>query len=290
MSTIKNKVIALITATFATVLASAADIADTDSCTLLRPVNSIYSAEVGSASILDTYLTPIRYTGIYARIGYERMQAMKFAPEKWIMTLGAGVSYANVENRVRNRTMHSLMVDFAWGMLHRWSVTPSLKIAAGGGASFDGGVIYNAANSNNPVSAKINFSVNPMAMAVYNTRIGRLPITFRYQATIPMMGVFFSPDYGESFYEIYVGNRDNLTHFGWWGNRFDMINTVSADLRLGNTVIRLGYRNTIENSWVCNINTQMRTHTFTIGIGGDWISISPDFNPSARCRIISALY
>ena len=130
MSTIKNKVIALITATFATVLASAADIADTDSCTLLRPVNSIYSAEVGSASLLDTYLTPIRYTGINARIGYERMQAMKFAPEKWIMTLGAGVSYANVENRVRNRTMHSLMVDFAWGMLHRWSVTPSLKIAA----------------------------------------------------------------------------------------------------------------------------------------------------------------
>ena len=140
------------------------------------------------------------------------------------------------------------------------------------------------------MSAKINFSVNPMAMAVYNTRIGRLPITFRYQATIPMMGVFFSPDYGESFYEIYVGNRDNLAHFGWWGNRFDMINTVSADLRLGNTVIRLGYRNTIENSWVCNINTQIRTHTFTIGIGGDWISISPDFNPSARCRIISALY
>ena len=37
------------------------------------------------------------------------------------------------------------------------------------------------------------------AMAAYNTRLSRLPITLRYQATMPLVGAFFAPDYGELY-------------------------------------------------------------------------------------------
>lgn len=256
----------------------------------VRPVTSAYTFDAGSASILDTYLTPIRYKGYNLALGYERFQAMKFNPDKWIMQLSCGIDYSNVNNIVKNRTMHSLMIGFQWGMMHRWNILPGLKLHAGGSTEFHGGVIYNQYNSNNPCSAKIRWSINLTGMVTYNVKIGKLPVTLRYQPVIPFMGAFFSPEYGESYYEIYLGNMSNIVHFGWWGNRFDMTNIFTADLHLGATCLRLGYRGRIESSWINNINTQIFTNSAIIGISGEWMTINTNGAVNRDARIISALY
>ena len=260
---------------------------------VLRPSISSFTAEVGGASILDTYLTPIRYHGVNTRLAYEGLRAMKFSPDRWIMQGVTAVEYANVQNPAGNHTMHSLMIDAKWGMMHRWNdvFTPRLTLHLGGSPQLRGGVIYNAYNSNNPVSAKIHLSLNLSAMASYHLNIGRLPITLRYQATLPTIGAFFSLDYGEAFYELYVGNTQGIVNVGWWGNRFDMENLLTADLHLGNSVLRLGYRNLIETSWVHNLNTQIFTHGFVIGISGEWLQLGARQKKlSPAVRIVSALY
>lgn len=53
------------------------------------------------------------------------------------------------------------------------------------------GFLYNIRNSNNPATAKVKVSVGFSGMAVYNFKIGRLPLTLRYQASLPVFGVFF---------------------------------------------------------------------------------------------------
>ena len=256
----------------------------------IRPVNSAFSLNVGSASILDTYLTPIRYSGVNLRLGYERFQAMKFSPEKWIMQMNFGISYANVHNIVRNRIMHSLMADFSWGMMHRWNLPGNFSLFAGGSTSFNGGVIYNAYNSNNPVSPKIRWNIAPTAMAAYSFKLANTPVFLRYQATIPVIGIFFSPDYGEPMYEVYLGNMKGLVNCGSWANRFDMTNDLSADFRFGGTILRIGFRSTIESSWVHNINTQIFTYAFIVGVGGEIINLRAKSGLSDKCRIISAIY
>lgn len=257
-----------------------------------RPVNSAFTFDIGGAHILDTYLTPIKYSGLGMRIGYERLQTMKFSPFKWVSQMDAGVEYQKVQNPVGNHTMHSLIVEYTWGMMHRWYMdcVPGLQLMAGGGTRFRGGVIYNANNSNNPVSAKIHWSVNLQGMAVYNTRLGRLPVTFRYEASLPFVGVFFSPEYGQSFYEIYLGDRDNIVHCGWWGNRFDMRNLLAVDLHFGRTSLRIGYRGQIETSYVNNLNYHFFTHSAVIGVSGEWLTLRPGKKMSDKARIISALY
>ena len=260
---------------------------------VLRPSISSFTAEVGGASILDTYLPPIGYHGVNTRLAYEGLRAMKFSPDRWIMQGVTAVEYANVQNPAGNHTMHSLMIDAKWGMMHRWNdvFTPRLTLHLGGSPQLRGGVIYNAYNSNNPVSAKIRLSLNLSAMASYHLNIGRLPITLRYQATLPTIGAFFSLDYGEAFYELYLGNTQGIVNVGWWGNRFDMENLLTADLHLGNSVLRLGYRNLIETSWVHNLNTQIFTHGFVIGLSGEWLQLGArqkKLSPAAR--IVSALY
>ena len=262
---------------------------DDDSVPPLRPVASIFSAELGRTSILDTYLTPITYSGTYYGIGYERQQAMGFNPQRWTHQLELGVDYSNTHNPAGNHTMHDLMVNAKWGMTHRWRdvLTPGLQLLAGGSTQLRGGVLYNANNSNNVVSARIHWSLGFIGQAVYNFNIKRLPVTLRYQATLPIAGVFFSPDYDEAYYEIYLGNHSDLVHFGWWGNRFDMENLVTADLHLGNTILRVGYRNRISSSLINDINCRKISHSLVVGIGGEWLGVSSKKHDK---RIISSIY
>lgn len=289
-----KKIISFITGLFFSVAIGvhAQDNSDSVLIKTERPVMSAYMIDVGHASVLDTYLSNIRYAGVNLRLGYERMQAMKFNPDKWVMQFETGIDYSPAKNPAENHTIHTLMADFKWGMMHRWRMSEidGLQLFSGGSTQFRGGALYAPANSNNVVSVKINWSVDITGMAVYNRKIGKLPVTFRYQVTLPMLGIFYSPEYGESYYEMYVGNHSGLVHFGWIGNHFAMNNLVTADMHFGNTILRVGYRNIVETSWMNNLNTQIFRNSFVLGVCGEWLSVRPGSKLSEKARIISSIY
>lgn len=267
-------------------------LAGNDSITIkpLRPVASAYSLEFGWAQLTDTYLSPLRYSGWSASLQYERMQAMKFSPERWIMQLRTGLTVDRTENPAGNATMWNANLRLEWGMMHRWKLPCKLTLAAGGGTGIDLGCLYSSRNGNNPASAKAAWTVNLTAMAVYNMTLGKLPVTLRYQPTIPLTGIFFSPDYGELYYEIYLGDDSGLVHPAWWGNYFRMENLLTADLHFGNTCLRIGYRGNILSTKVNNLNTRIITNSVVLGICGEWISLTPGKSISPEARVISALY
>ncbi len=252
-----------------------------------RPVASMFTVDVGHASVRDTYLTPITYGGLNLRLGYQAMQACGFGPEKWVRNLEVGVEYDNVDNLVGNNTMHSLMVEGRWSLMRRWRIGDKLQLMGGGAVMMRGGAIYNGSNSNNICSVKIHAGLGLAGTAVYPVRVGRLPVTLSYQVNTPVIGAFYSPEYDESYYEIYVGNHSGLVHPAWWGNRFEINNLVSADLHLGGTILRLGYRNHVEHSDVSNLCTRVVTHAFVLGVGGEFLSLSRKSTPR---RPVSSIY
>lgn len=261
-----------------------------DSIPPLRPVTSAYMLEIGSSSVADSYLSPITYRGWSAAFSYERMQAMKFDPDNWVMQLNARIELDRGRNHADNATTWRIDGTFSWGMLRRWHPLPALTIAAGGSTGIDAGCIYNPRNSNNPASAKLAWTVNATAYAAYNLRVGRLPVTLRYQPVLPLAGIFFAPEYDELYYEIYLGNHDGLVHFAWPGNRFAMTNLFTADLHFGATSLRLGYRGYTFSSKANDLVTNIHTHAFVIGLSGEWLSLSRRRPLSRDARIISALY
>lgn len=258
----------------------------------LRPVATLFSAQYGHASVLDSYLSPVKYGGKAVAINYEAQQATGFAPERWTRQLCLGADYDYTHNLAGNHTIHSLLVRAQWGMMRRWNnvFTRGLQFQLGGMTQFKGGALYNAANSNNVVSARINWNVGLLGQAIFNTHIKRMPITLRYQATLPVMGMFFAPDYDEAYYEIYLGNHKNLVHFGWWGNQFDFDQIISADFHLGNTIVRIGCRNRLESSWINHINTRTTCHYLIIGIGGEFLNVGTKRNKKLNNTIISSIY
>lgn len=261
-----------------------------DEPTTLRPVTSSYTYEIGGATLANTYLTPLKYKGWDMALNYERMQAMKFNPEKWVMRLTAGIDLNRTDNPAKNATMWRLVADFSWGMTYRFKLPHNITLAGGGSTSLDLGCVYNARNGNNPVAVEAAWTVNLTGYASWNVKIGRLPVTLRYQPTIPLTGVFFSPDYGELFYEIYLGNHSGLAHCAWWGNYFRMENLVTADMNLGATSLRVGFRNNILSTSINDITTRTITYSAVIGVTTEWISLNPSRKADNNARIISALY
>lgn len=259
---------------------------------LYRPVTAAYTFETGTSHISDTYLTPLKYKGLAFGLGYERMQAMKFSPDSWVMQLCGRLDVNRAENPARNAAMWQLDLDLSWSMLHRWRIESlsGMQLYGGGMTMLDVGALYLARNGNNPVSAKAAWTVGLSAMAVYNFRISRLPVCLRYQAMLPVTGAFFSPDYGELYYEIYLGNHAGLAHAAWWGNYFRLNNLLTADLRLGATNLRLGYRADILSTKTNNIVSRDITHSFVIGVSGEWLSLPRSGTLSPKAKIISAMY
>ena len=238
-----------------------------------RPVSSSYMVELGTSHIADTYLTPLHYSGWHAALSYQRFQSMKFDPANWVMNLEGRMSVDRALNPARNAAMWNLDVEARWSMLRRWSVVDRLTLAIGPMTGARGGAMYLARNGNNPVAAKAAWELGAKGVATYKMRIGRLPVTFGYQGSLPVTGVFFSPNYGELYYEIYLGNTSGLTHVAWPGNYFRLDNLATADLNFGGTTLRLGYRCDILSTKANDIVSRNISHAFVIGVTTDWLSI-----------------
>ncbi len=283
---IRRGILTALTASLFTALPSHAD----DETALLRPVQSIYTLGVGSSHLADTYLSPIKYSGWDISFGYERNQAMKFSPEKWVMQMRLGIEGSRSVNMAGNAYLWYAGIDFSWGMMRRWRLPYGLSAGIGGSASLDLGCLYLDRTSNNPASAKAAITVNATGYIAWNGKLRSLPVTLRYQPTLPVTGVFFAPDYGELYYEIYLGNHSGLAHCAWWSNYFRLDNLVTADLHFGSTSLRIGYSGNIFSSKVNDVVTRIFTHTAVVGVSGEWISLNPRKRISPAAKTISATY
>ena len=264
----------------ALLVASPALFADEDaSAGLVRtfPVEKAFTFEVGKNVLHDTYLTPLRYDGISFGIAYQQRQAMRFDPSRWNMRLTGRVNFAPTENPSRTATIYNLGAHFDWAMTRVWNFPdlPSIfSFGVGGGTSLNLGCLYSTRNGNNPVSAKASWTIDFAGVAEWKWREpGRVPITVRYQPTIPLTGAFFSPEYGQLYYEIYMGDNRNLAHFAHPGNYFAIENLVTADFRFGTTSVRIGYRGNFLSTRINNITSREVTNAIVIGVSGCWIPV-----------------
>lgn len=270
--------------------AAPADSQAADSAAVVRPVLSAYALELGSAHLCDTYLTPLRYSGWQVALAYDRMQAMRFDPDRWIMELGGSLSLARTVNPAGNALMWAIGFNPHWSMIWRHRLPAGFTLGAGGRTDLDVGALYLARNGNNPVAAKASLTIGATALAAWNGRLGRLPVTIAWRPSIPLCGAFFSPDYDELYYEIWLGNHAGLCHAAWPGNFFRLDSRLTADLHFGATTLRLGYHCDIRSTKAAGIVSRATVHMFTLGLCTEWLSLRAGARRTPDARIISALY
>lgn len=242
---------------------------------VIRPVSSAFMFDAGSSHLLDTYLSPLHYTGWHVGFSYERNQAMKFAPERWRQQLSIGLEFNDAASPARNTTLLYGNIAASWAMSRVWRLQNRLWVSAGGRVGADIGGVYNERNGNNPAAAKVDAYIGATAAVGWSVNLWKVPVSLRWQTSMPLLGAFFSPEYDELYYEIYLGNRHGLAHFAYPGNLFRWDNLVTADMRLGNSSLRVGFRSQILSSEVNHITTRNFSYSFVLGVVSDWLSVSP---------------
>lgn len=255
-------------------LAVAYGAAADDGVRVVRPVHAAWQVEVGSSHVGDSYLSPLKYVGWHAGLQYDRLQAMKFDPDGWRQQLRISVLADKGMNPAGNNSMLYGSVGAQWGMMHVWRLPFGVKVAGGGVAGGNVGCVYNGRNSNNPASVKADATLGVTGYATWSVKLWRLPVMLRWQTTLPLVGAFFSPDYDELYYEIYLGNRSGLAHVAWPGNFFRWDNEVTADLDVSYARLRVGFSSRIFSTEVSGLTTRIFSYGFVLGVSGDWMSVS----------------
>lgn len=222
---------------------------------------------IGTTNILDTYLSPENYTGIELHSMSESVRTTKYAHNRisrYGMSMG---SLAYMDYRDGNGSEIAGMYTYDLGWHYNWLfLNGNLRIQAGGLFDFNLGFIYNTRNSNNPAQAKFRLNIAPSVIAIYKFKISNKPFAVRYSLTTPAFGVMFSPNYGQSYYEIFSeGNYDHNIVFTTFGNSPSLRNVLTVDFNIGKSTIRAGYMGDFQQSDINNLKSHVWSHVFMIG-------------------------
>lgn len=239
-------------------------------------VNEGTTVGAGGYNLMDTYLSPglkMKYTGWGIRIMNERMKMVPLSDYRVSRQQLISVDMAFTDNAPGTASDFAGFIDYTLGYHYHFSLLPGLKALAGGSAHGMAGFIYNTRNGNNPASAKADVDLNFSGMLIYGLKIKNYPLTLRYQLTVPFAGVFFSPHYGQSYYEIFdLGNSSGVVQFNSFHNKFAMRNYVSVDFPVGNLTVRAGYLHSSYRTDVNAIQAHILSHSFLIGFVKEFIS------------------
>ncbi|MCM1005191.1 MAG: DUF3316 domain-containing protein [Prevotella sp.] len=238
-----------------------------------RVLSTAYSVEVGGERAFNTYLSPLRQTGWTVGIGGEWSRPMG-SSACWGQDIGVRARIGLLENPARNATMNDLQLSLSWRALRSFSPLPDLTLGLGAGALLDAGMLYLPRNSNNPVAARAYLGVTLEGNAAWSFRLWDKRFRLLESVSLPSLGIFFSPHYGQSYYEIYLGDTSGLAHCGWWGNRFAINNLFALEVPTDRVRLRLGYRLEVLNSIASDIDSRITTHSFVLGISTDWLNVT----------------
>lgn len=197
----------------------------------------------GPTDILDTYLSQEKFKGdgvtfltLNERRGVRITEQQNgdgkpvIIPKLWSTIVQNQVHLSLAEDRDENKSMmegtYNLYVGRYRSLIGAYS--EKFHVQAGALANATLGFLYNTRNGNNPAQARIGLQLMPSVVGTWNfllfrgkslggcslssTRIysdtGKASL--RYELDVPLVGVAFSPNYGQSYYEIFA--KDNYDH------------------------------------------------------------------------------
>ena len=238
-----------------------------DSLQATRHVMRSVMIGAGHNNTFETYLSPLEYEGPEVRFAYETMRMTRL--------IDGNVSAQNLfqlhasytENISQTNHTYGGLVNWSYALHYQFRPAKGLKILFGPMLDLNAGVVYNRRNSNNPAQAKAYGGLGASGMLIYRFRIKNYPLTVRWQANLPLLGVMFSPEFGESYYEIFsLGNGGRNVVFTSLHNNPSLRQLLTLDFPVGNTVMRVGYVCDLQQAKVNNLKSHTYSHDFMIGV------------------------
>ena len=241
---------------------------------LASAAQSHYQLGVGSTNILDTYLSQEKFYGIGLSMLYTREHYKDSC--RWSTEWQHQLHTSTADDRADNASLLEGMYKLYGGCYYRLTSSSSkgicnprtLQLYVGVLGNIGLGMIYNTRNGNNPVNTRLGFQIMPSVKATYPLRLFRHRALLRYQADLPLVGVVFSPNYGQSYYEMFsLGNYDhNIVPTTFisapnFRQQLSLLYTVSPKFTFS-----IGYLGDYQQQRVNNLKQHLYDHAVMIGI------------------------
>jgi hypothetical protein len=242
-----------------------------------KPVPLTYQSTLvgfGTNHIYDSYLSPLKYSGINVGLIYEQMSMIGLGNGNFASQHHFFIDYSYTENNTKTASNQSGLFEYNFGIPYRFNVNENFQVFAGPQAGILFGFIYNSRNGNNPASAKVNINAGLSGIAAYKFMIKSQPFRFRYQFNLPVVGSMYSPQFGESYYEIGLGNSEKLFYVSSFHNYFVFKNILSVELPLNWITMRVALVNSFYQTKINDLTTQIRSNTFYVGVSKNFYVVS----------------
>lgn len=235
----------------------------------VKTVNHATLFGIGKAHLSDSYLSPLRYSGVSLSLMHDRINGSPYFGGRLLLQQQFQIETSITENPTASASEYYGVINYHLNSFYPIVQRGSFRLMGGAGWDASLGGIYNVRNSNNPGSLKIATNFNLTAMGRYRWRL----LTFRWQLTTPFAGMFFSPEYGHSYYEIFtLGNNKGTVHFGSFHNQLSFRNYFTIDIPLRKITLRAGYLNNYYQTAVNDLQTKIVSHQFMIGVAVESIN------------------
>lgn len=223
--------------------------------------NNTWMFGIGSANMYDTYLSPLEYKGTSFRIFNEKMRRTTWFDYRFDKQQIIELEAAKGDNPANNASDYWLLTNYRLGGHYRLIEQDNFRLGVGGLWDINLGVLYSERNGKNPASARAYTNLNLSVLTSY-----KLPwFAVRWQIDTPFMGMFFSPQYGQSYYEISLGNSTRVVNFASFHKQRALRNYITFDVPIHKYIIRVGYMGSYYQTKVHSLQTHNYTNSFVIG-------------------------
>ena len=227
----------------------------------------------GKSAVYDSYLSPLKYKGDNFGLYFEQMKNTRLLNSNIYEQHLLNANYSWTKNNSGTASYYNGFLKYNYGIFYRLKPAKKLQIFTGVQAGGLLGFVYNTRNGNNPATGKAHLDLSLSAIANYNLKIRSQPINLRYQLSIPFAGLMYSPQYGQSYYEIGLGVTDNLVHFASLHNYISAYNMLSAEIPLNRFTLRFSYIFSFYETRINNLDTQMFNNTYYFGLSHNFFVV-----------------
>lgn len=216
---------------------------------------------------LDTYLSNYNYTGGGLHFSHERFRDAHTGNYSWKYQIlfNSRIGFNLQETNIQLAGI----IGCSWSGYHPFTIGKRWQLLVGPQIQLEGGALYNLSNGNNPVSAKLRTALAASAMAIYKFPVLKSYWTARYQIDIPLIGAMFTPEYGQSYYEMSLGHLGKIVSLTHPINTPSWRHILTLDIPLRikqhNATMRLSYTADLFQSNINNIRCHMYHQAVTIG-------------------------